>query len=104
MLQIKDIRKEYRTGDLVQVALGGVSLALRDNEFVAVLEGSDFMTRGDIMSTFNDIIDENNTNGGVVVSAGISDFVRGKDNESKQVFDRADRNMYRRKKELKKQN
>ena len=37
MLQIKDIRKEYRTGDLVQVALGGVSLALRDNEFVAVL-------------------------------------------------------------------
>ncbi len=37
MLQIKEIRKEYRTGDLVQVALGGVSLALRDNEFVAVL-------------------------------------------------------------------
>ena len=37
MLQIKDIKKEYRTGDLVQTALGGVSLALRDSEFVAVL-------------------------------------------------------------------
>ena len=37
MLQIKDIRKEYRTGDLVQVALDNVSLALRDNEFVAIL-------------------------------------------------------------------
>ena len=37
MLQIKDIRKEYRTGELVQTALGGVSLALRDNEFVAIL-------------------------------------------------------------------
>ncbi len=37
MLQIKDIRKEYRTGSLVQKALDGVSLNLRDNEFVAIL-------------------------------------------------------------------
>ena len=37
MLQIKDIRKQYVTGDLVQTALDGVSLNLRDNEFVAIL-------------------------------------------------------------------
>ena len=37
MLQIKDICKEYRTGTLVQKALDGVSLNLRDNEFVAIL-------------------------------------------------------------------
>ena len=37
MLQIKDIHKEYRTGNLVQRALDGVSLSLRDNEFVAIL-------------------------------------------------------------------
>ena len=37
MLQIKDIRKQYITGDLVQTALDGVSLNLRDNEFVAIL-------------------------------------------------------------------
>lgn len=37
MLQIKDIYKEYRTGDLVQKALDHVSLNLRDNEFVAIL-------------------------------------------------------------------
>ena len=37
MLQVKDIRKEYRTGTLVQKALDGVSLNLRDNEFVAIL-------------------------------------------------------------------
>jgi len=37
MLQICDIRKQYKTGDLVQTALDGVSLKLRDNEFVAVL-------------------------------------------------------------------
>ena len=37
MLQIKDIRKQYQTGDFVQTALDGVSLNLRDNEFVAIL-------------------------------------------------------------------
>ncbi|MDO4617673.1 MAG: ABC transporter ATP-binding protein/permease [Lachnospiraceae bacterium] len=37
MLQIKNIKKQYITGDLVQTALDGVSLNLRDNEFVAVL-------------------------------------------------------------------
>ena len=37
MLQIQDICKEYRTGTLIQKALDHVSLALRDNEFVAIL-------------------------------------------------------------------
>lgn len=37
MLQIKNIRKTYVTGELVQTALDGVSLNLRDNEFVAIL-------------------------------------------------------------------
>lgn len=37
MLQIKNIHKEYKTGNLVQKALDGVSLNLRDNEFVAIL-------------------------------------------------------------------
>jgi len=37
MLQLKHIRKEYKTGDLVQKALDDVSLNLRDNEFVAIL-------------------------------------------------------------------
>ena len=37
MLQIQHIRKEYKTGKLVQKALDDVSLNLRDNEFVAIL-------------------------------------------------------------------
>ena len=37
MLQIRDIHKQYKTGSLVQKALDGVSLNLRDNEFVAIL-------------------------------------------------------------------
>ena len=35
--EIKNINKKYVTGDLVQNALNGVSLNLRDNEFVAIL-------------------------------------------------------------------
>lgn len=37
MLQIKEIRKQYTTGELVQTALDGVSLNLRPCEFVAIL-------------------------------------------------------------------
>ena len=37
MLQIKNISKQYKTGELVQKALDDVSLNFRDNEFVAIL-------------------------------------------------------------------
>lgn len=37
MLRIKNIRKQYKTGDLIQTALDDVSLNFRDNEFVAIL-------------------------------------------------------------------
>ena len=37
MLQIRDICKQYRTGDFVQKALDGVSLSFRDHEFVSIL-------------------------------------------------------------------
>ena len=37
MLQIKQICKQYRTGDLIQQALDHVNLSFRDNEFVAIL-------------------------------------------------------------------
>ncbi len=37
MLQVKDIHKEYRVGEFTQVALKGVSLDFRDNEFVSIL-------------------------------------------------------------------
>ena len=37
MLQLKQIHKQYKTGEFVQTALDRVSLNLRDNEFVAIL-------------------------------------------------------------------
>ena len=51
MLQIKNICKEYKTGGLVQKALDGVSLNLRENEFVAILGPS-----GSGKTTFLNII------------------------------------------------
>lgn len=37
MLKIQNIKKQYKTGDLIQTALNDVSLNFRDNEFVAIL-------------------------------------------------------------------
>lgn len=37
MLELRNISRKYRTGDLVQTALDGVSVNLRDCEFVSVL-------------------------------------------------------------------
>ncbi|SHJ24837.1 ABC-type lipoprotein export system, ATPase component [Tessaracoccus bendigoensis DSM 12906] len=37
MLELRDVRKSYTTGDFTQVALDDVSIAFRDNEFVAIL-------------------------------------------------------------------
>ena len=37
MLEIRNISKIYKTGSLTQQALDGVSLTLRENEFVAIL-------------------------------------------------------------------
>ena len=37
MLHIKNISKQYKTGDLIQTALDDVSLSFRDNEFVSIL-------------------------------------------------------------------
>ncbi len=51
MLQIKNIYKQYKTGNLIQKALDNVSLNLRDNEFVAILGPS-----GSGKTTFLNII------------------------------------------------
>ena len=40
MLELKDIRKQYGTGDSVVHALAGVSLKFRENEFVSILGAS----------------------------------------------------------------
>lgn len=71
------------------------------DEFVAFLEGDDYRNREALLEDFNRQVEENQENGLVVVSSGLSDFVRGEDNDYNTVFERADNKMYERKRELK---
>lgn len=71
------------------------------DEFLVVLQGSDFEKRHELMAQLDQQMLEHIRDGKVVVSAGMSDYVRGQDTRVGQVFDRADAIMYERKKELK---
>ena len=51
MLQLQHIRKSYTTGDFTQVALNDISVAFRDNEFVAILGPS-----GSVKTTLLNIV------------------------------------------------
>ena len=52
MLQIKNISKQYKTGDLIQDALKDVSLNLRDNEFVAIKQIADINIPNEYIALF----------------------------------------------------
>lgn len=71
------------------------------DEFVALLEGSDYEERAAILGRFDSEIEANIAAGGVVVSAGSAEFAAGQDESYREVFERADRQMYQRKKQLK---
>ena len=53
------------------------------------------------MQQFDSRMEENAANGGVVVAGGIADYIKGKDTSCMDVFERADQQMYLRKRELK---
>ena len=71
------------------------------DEFVSIIDGDDYNNRIALIKLFNSQIEKNIESNSVVVAVGISDFVPGKDNSFKRIFQRADQLMYKRKKELK---
>lgn len=71
------------------------------DEFAAVLEGQDYDNREQLKELFDRKIDENIAAKSVIVSMGISEYIPGYDENCQPVFDRADRQMYMRKQELK---
>ena len=73
------------------------------DEFAVFLENTDYWVRERIMRQFDTRMEENAATGGLVIAAGISDFVKGKDTSCIEVFERADQQMYLRKRELKAQ-
>ncbi len=71
------------------------------DEFVAVLLNDDYQHRDGLCSCFNKQVDDNKTNGQVIVSSGMSIYDPRNDSGVDDVFARADELMYARKKQLK---
>ena len=71
------------------------------DEFVAVLEGESYAERNALLATFEKLMEANQKVGLVVISSGLAEYRPQEDNDYDAIFERADRLMYERKKELK---
>ena len=71
------------------------------DEFAVFLTGTDYHDRHEILLELNKKVEAAIINGGAIVSVGISEYIEGEDTEVRNVFERADELMYRRKKQLK---
>ncbi len=73
------------------------------DEFIVFLRGSDYSNKETLMKTLQDQVWENKkSNSGPVLASGMAEFTPGKDSMVTQIFDRADKAMYKNKRDLKK--
>lgn len=72
------------------------------DEFVSILEGSDYYKRDHLMNELIKINLKNKEENKVVVACGMADYNKDTDNSLREVFVRADELMYKNKEELKK--
>ena len=73
------------------------------DEFVVFLRGDDYTNREALMKALQDQVWENQkSKSGPVLASGMADFTPGKDKLVSEIFDRADKAMYKNKRELKK--
>ena len=71
------------------------------DEFVAILEGTDYEDRAVLVNAFERNVEANARAGSVVIASGMATYHPNKDNDYNDVFKRADRKMYQRKEQLK---
>ena len=72
------------------------------DEFCVILEGQDYENRDRLMAQFNRQVEENLETGGVVIAGGLAVYdPAGQNHSFRRVFERADYQMYKRKRELK---
>ena len=72
------------------------------DEFAVILEGGDYGNREKLLAAFDHQSEENQRSGKVVVASGMAVFKKESDRKIRDIFERADRQMYLRKSELKK--
>ena len=65
-----------------------------------ILEGEDYRNRTELIHTFEREVDDNQKQGGVVISGSMDIYRSETDHSYNDVFRRADRKMYERKKKL----
>jgi len=70
------------------------------DEFTVILQGQDYANRHNILAAFNQEMEQNLFAGKAVVSAGLAEYISGRDTNVQDVFMRADAMMYERKKIL----
>lgn len=71
------------------------------DEFVAILKGSDYEKRDELVASFRKTIDENIKKGAVIVASGLAVYDPASDSNYNDVFKRADESMYEQKRALK---
>ena len=72
------------------------------DEFVVFLRGSDYLLRHELMNKLQNQVQENNKTGkGVILASGIAEYTPESDYLVSDIFDRADKEMYENKKQLK---
>lgn len=73
------------------------------DEFVVFLRADDYSVRKELMEKLRSQVLQNKEDGnGAVLASGISEYILGKDNSFTDVFERADKEMYENKQNLKK--
>ena len=73
------------------------------DEFVALLEGEDYILRHELLRAFERQMDVNLRSARINIASGCADFDPAVDRSAHDVLERADANMYRRKKQMKEQ-
>ncbi len=71
------------------------------DEFVAVLQGQEYLSRKDLLQALHDRSEEHISTNEVVISGGLSEYRPGSDSSLHDAFERADALMYEEKKLLK---
>ena len=74
------------------------------DEFVVFLRGNDYSNREDLMKTLRAQVRKNmRTKSGPVLASGMAEYEPEKDNFVSEIFDRADKDIYKNKRNLKKE-
>ena len=71
------------------------------DEFVVFLSGEDYKNRDSILIGFNNLIEKNIKNGGVIIAFGFADYASLEEKGFMRLFEHADKKMYECKQELK---